>query len=130
MKEFTIEVPLRWGDMDPMDHMNNVTYFRLIEEARLRWFKELGCYRAPGSQAPILAHVSCDFVKALDWPGTAVVRQIVTKVGRSSVEHDITIERSDAPGTVYAKARSVIVWFDYSAGKSMPWPESVRARIA
>ena len=28
MKEFVIEVPLRWGDMDAMSHLNNLMYFR------------------------------------------------------------------------------------------------------
>ena len=39
MKEFVLEVPLRWGDMDAMAHLNNVMYFRLMEEARIQWFQ-------------------------------------------------------------------------------------------
>jgi acyl-CoA thioesterase FadM len=30
---------------------------------------------------------------------------------------------------VYATGRCVIVWYDYSAGKSAPLPDSVRAAI-
>jgi acyl-CoA thioesterase FadM len=29
----------------------------------------------------------------------------------------------------YATGRSVIVWYDYGTGKSMPWPEAVREAI-
>jgi len=27
MKEFVIDVPLRWADMDAMAHLNNTIYF-------------------------------------------------------------------------------------------------------
>lgn len=129
MRDYRIEVPLRWGDMDAMAHLNNVVYFRLLEEARVRWFQDLGFPTHPEGEAPILAHVSCDFVRAMTYPGTAVVQQIVTRVGRSSVEMSLTIERSDQPGVPYATGRSVIVWYDYRAGRSAPWPEPVRLRL-
>jgi len=130
MKEFAIEVPLRWADMDAMAHLNNTIYFRLMEEARIRWFHEIGFSTLPTSQAPILAHVSCDFLRAMTYPGVARVTQTITKVGRSSVEMALAIERTDEPGTQYATGRSVIVWFDYVSNKAQPWPEAVRAVIA
>ena len=130
MKEFVCCIPLRWGDMDAMAHLNNVMYFRLMEEARIQWFAQFGFATLAVGEAPILAHAACDFVKAMTYPGTAVVRQIVTRVGRSSVEMSLTIERDDEPGVVYATGRTVIVWYDYAAGRSMPWPEAVRAAIS
>lgn len=130
MKQFAIEVPLRWGDMDAMQHLNNVQYFRLMEEARIQWFARLGFNTLPQGEAPILAHAACDFVKAMTYPAVAVVRQEVTRVGRSSVELTLTIERLDEPGVAYATGRTVIVWYDYTAGRSMPWPEAVRAAIS
>ena len=129
MKEFVVDIPLRWGDMDAMSHLNNVIYFRLMEEARIRWFQQFGFSTLPTGEAPILAHVSCDFVRAMTYPGTAIVRQIVTRVGRSSVEMSLSIEKDGEPGVTYATGRSVIVWYDYGTGKSMPWPEAVREAI-
>ncbi|HEU0204121.1 MAG TPA: thioesterase family protein [Burkholderiaceae bacterium] len=130
MNLFRIEVPLRWGDMDAMGHVNNVVYFRLMEEARIQWFETLGFATMPVEQAPILAHVSCDFVKPLNYPGTAVVTQKVERLGNASAEISIRIERTDEPGVVYARGRSVVVWYDYSANKSIPWPDSVREALA
>ena len=129
MKEFVVNIPLRWGDMDAMSHLNNVMYFRLMEEARIQWFQEFGFPTLPTAEAPILAHVSCDFVRAMTYPGTAVVRQIVTRVGRSSVEMSLSIEKAGEPGVTYATGRSVIVWYDYSEGRSKPWPEAIRETI-
>ena len=130
MKEFVFEMPLRWGDMDAMSHLNNVMYFRLMEEARIQWFAQFGFSTMPTGEAPILAHAACDFVKAMTYPAVAVVKQIVTRLGRSSVEMSLVIERKDEPGVAYATGRTVIVWYDYTLGKSVPWPESVRAAIS
>jgi acyl-CoA thioester hydrolase len=130
VKEFRIEIPLRWGDMDAMGHLNNVMYFRLMEEARIQWFAKFGFSTMPTGEAPILAHVACDFVRAMTYPVVALVKQIVTRVGRSSVEMSLVIERTDEPGVVYAKGRSIIVWYDYTAGRSVPWPDSVRSAIS
>jgi acyl-CoA thioester hydrolase len=66
----------------------------------------------------------------MTYPGTARVRQDITQVGRASVKMSLAIERTDEPGVAYATGRSVIVWYDYVAGRSVPWPESVRARFA
>ena len=129
MKEFVTEVPLRWGDMDAMAHLNNVMYFRLMEEARIQWFQHFGFPTLPTSEAPILAHAACDFVRAMNYPGVALVRQTVTRVGRSSVEMKLAIEKKDEPGVIYATGRTVIVWYDYAAGKSKPWPEAIRVTI-
>ena len=117
MKTFRLEVPLRWGDMDAMAHINNVAYFRLMEQARIQWFEQFGFATLPNEGAPILAHCSCDFVRALNYPGIAVIEQTVTRVGRTSLD------------VIYATGRSVLVWYDYQAGKSVPWPENIRAAI-
>ena len=129
MKEFVCDVPLRWGDMDAMAHLNNVMYFRLMEEARIQWFLQFGFATLPTGEAPILAHAACDFVRAMSYPGIALVRQTVTRVGRSSVEMNLVLEKKDEPGVIYATGRTVIVWYDYAAGKSKPWPEAIRVTI-
>src|SRR5690606_26689659 len=36
-------IPMRWGDMDAMGHMNNTVYFRYMEIARLEWLMAIGC---------------------------------------------------------------------------------------
>ena len=41
----------------------------------------------------------------------------------------LAIEKKDEPGVTYATGRTVIVWYDYSEGKSKPWPEAIREAI-
>lgn len=130
MKIFSCEIPLRWGDMDAMGHLNNVVYFRLFEEARVQWFCQFGWPTEPSHTAAILAHISCDFAKPMVYPATALVRQEVVRLGRSSVELELSIERVGEPGVVVAKGRSVIVWYDYQANQSVPWPAAIREALS
>ncbi len=65
----------------------------------------------------------------MTYPGVALVRQTVTRIGRSSVEMSLEIEKKGEPGVTYATGRSVLVWYDYEAGKSLPWPDRVRQAI-
>ena len=34
--ERVVDIHLRWGDSDSFDHVNNVEFFRILEEARVR----------------------------------------------------------------------------------------------
>lgn len=36
------QVPIRWGDMDVYEHVNNTIYFRYAEQARIEWMENLG----------------------------------------------------------------------------------------
>ena len=38
----TSRMPVRWGDMDAVGHLNNTLYFRLMEQARIQWLDRLG----------------------------------------------------------------------------------------
>ena len=35
------EIPVAWGEMDALQHVNNVTYFRYFETARIDYFKHI-----------------------------------------------------------------------------------------
>jgi hypothetical protein len=39
---FDMDVPMRWADADPLNHLNNANYFRYMEEGRIRMFYEGG----------------------------------------------------------------------------------------
>jgi acyl-CoA thioester hydrolase len=35
-------MPIRWGDMDAMGHVNNTLYFRYLETVRIEWMRSVG----------------------------------------------------------------------------------------
>ncbi len=117
---FRCAIPIRWGDQDAQNHVNNAVYFRYFEEARVQLFHLAGI-SLPSSRVGVLAHASCDFLKPLTYPATAVVTQVLARIGRSSMDMDTLIEREDEPGVAYAKGKYVIVGVDSRTGKSAPW---------
>ncbi len=36
-----IETPVAWGEMDSLQHVNNIIYFRYFESARMAYFNRL-----------------------------------------------------------------------------------------
>ena len=72
---------------------------------------------------------SCNFLKQLEYPGDIVARHYVAEPGRSSFETYMTLERSDAPGLLYAEGGARTVWVDFPKQKSAPLPEWLRVLI-
>ena len=124
---YEMDIPIRWGDMDAMGHVNNTVYFRYMEQARISWMGELG-YQG-GSEGMLVVNAHCTFVRQLEYPGTVRVRHYVGSLGNSSFELYDEMVRTDDPETVYAYGGAKGVWCDYAAKKSKPLPDSVRAAI-
>ena len=122
-------MPLRWGDMDAMGHINNTLYFRYMEVCRLDWIFKQGVSTDLRGEGPVVINAFCNFLRQLEFPGDIVVKMFVANPGRSSFETYHTIERSDEPGVVYAEGGARTVWTDYAARKSAPLPEWFRSRL-
>jgi acyl-CoA thioester hydrolase len=124
-----VVVPIRWGDMDAMAHVNNTIYFRYCEIARLDWMFKVGAGVDPAGQGPIVINAFCNFLRQLEFPGDVRVTVYVAKPGRTSFESYHTLERTDEPGVVYAEGGARIVWTDYPAKKSAPMPAWFRTLL-
>ncbi|WP_026640397.1 MULTISPECIES: acyl-CoA thioesterase [Bordetella] len=122
------DVPMRWGDADAFNHMNNTVYFRMMEEARIQMLRGGDWEPAPG-HGFILAHASCDFLKPFTYPSTVRVTHRVTRIGRSSLETEVVLEKADDDGGPYARGRTVLVWMDYEANRSQPWSPGVLEQL-
>jgi acyl-CoA thioester hydrolase len=123
-------IPIRWGDMDAMGHVNNTIYFRYFEIARLDWIYKVGAAASPGAaEGPVIVNAFCNFLRQLEYPGDVRVRHYVANPGRSSFDTYLTIERTDEPGVVYAEGGAKTVWTDYAAKKSAPLPGWFRALV-
>jgi acyl-CoA thioester hydrolase len=125
----TLTLPLRWGDMDAMGHINNTLYFRYMEMCRLDWIFQLGVSTRPDGEGPVIVNAFCNFLRQLTFPGDVQVSMYVANAGRSSVDTYHTIERTDEPGLVWAEGGARMVWTDYAARKSAPMPDWFRAHL-
>jgi acyl-CoA thioester hydrolase len=127
-KKLTFEmiIPIRWGDMDAMGHVNNTIYFRFFETVRLAWLHKVCGSLDVHGEGVLIANAFCNFIKQLEYPGDVVARHYVAKPGRTSFDTFITLERSDAPGVIYASGGATAVWVDFKQQKSKPLPDWLR----
>ena len=126
----TTTVPMRWGDMDAMGHMNNAVYFRIMESARIECFTGLGFGPNPQGEGIVIVNAFCNFLRQLTYPCDIVVHSYVSNLGRSSFDNWALLERADQPGVLHASGGATVCWVDFPAQKSAPLPERLRALIA
>lgn len=123
-------LPVRWGDMDSMGHVNNARYFTYCESARMSYFAAIRMFdhRESELQGPALASATLNFRRQVRYPAELEVTTRVTEIGRSSfkMEYELFLRGTDdrvADGT------GIIVWVDYGTGKSTPLPEGLKGAI-
>jgi acyl-CoA thioester hydrolase len=127
-----MRMPIRWGDMDMMGHVNNTVYFRYIESARIAWLEETGGAPNPTTEGPVIVNAHCSFIKQLKYPGDIEVSTYVGPPGRSSFEvsHEIRLVGPDGqPGAIHAEGGAKVVWVNFPAEKSVPLPDELRALL-
>ena len=122
-------IPVRWGDMDVMGHVNNTVYFRYAEQSRIEWLESLGFSLDAGKeQAAVIVNASCTFLLPITYPATVEVRLYAGKPGRSSVPTYYEM-RCVGQDVLYAEGASKLVWFNAVSGKSIPLPDNIRRQI-
>ncbi|WP_372656549.1 acyl-CoA thioesterase [Hydrogenophaga sp.] len=126
---FSMTLPIRWGDMDAMGHVNNTLYFRFLEIVRIEWMRSIGCEPDPRGEGPVIVNAFCNFYKQLEYPGEVLATMYVSDPGKSSFESWCTLSRTDDPDTVYAAGGATTVWVNFPLQKSAPMPEHMRAHL-
>jgi acyl-CoA thioester hydrolase len=123
-------ISVRWGDMDVMGHVNNAKYFTYCESARMSYFRAVGMdeHREGGRFGPALAAAQLNFRQQVRYPAELAVATRVSEIGRSSFRMEYQIVPQDG-GEPVADGFGVIVWVDYTSGRSTLLPEGLRAAI-
>lgn len=117
-----IEIPVRFSDVDGMQHVNNVVYLTYTEEARTRWAIEDLDSESLADITFILAHAEIDFLAAANLGDTVRVEMWVPRIGTKS--WDFAYRLTDATGKrLFAVARTTQVAYDYENEKTIPLSE-------
>ncbi|MEZ5660687.1 MAG: thioesterase family protein [Burkholderiaceae bacterium] len=127
---FELEIPIRWGDMDAMGHVNNTEFFRYMEQARISWFDAMGVPAAGDDDGPVIINAFCSFLEELRYPGSVRLTLSIGEMGRSSLQTYCDISRVDDPGTIVASGGAKIVWIHVPSRRSIPIPQDLRKRMA
>jgi acyl-CoA thioester hydrolase len=125
-----LRIPVLWGDMDPLGHVNNTRFFRWFESSRVAYLDQslIRMGRLPQGVGPILAAIDCNYRRQVVYPDTIDVGARITRLGNSSLtmQHHLV---SHAHGRMAAEGESVVVMFDYQSQRPVRISAEIRAAI-
>jgi acyl-CoA thioester hydrolase len=116
----------RFSDLDAMGHVNNAVFSEYIEQARLAWFGQFAADESMPLNDVILARTEIDFRSQVGFGETVAVGVRPSRVGTKSFEFEFELRVGDR---LVAEAKSVLVGYDYSTGRSVEIPERWRRRL-
>ena len=126
-----VAFPIAWGEMDAQQHVNNVVYFRYIENARIAYYDRIGAWQLAEETGigTVLASTQCRYRIPLTYPDTVSVGAKVTKVeaDRFTMEYRVVSHRL---GMLAAEGKGVLVTYDFRENRKTPLPDVLRRNIA
>ena len=132
---FTHQLEVRFRDCDAMGHVNNAVYLTYLEQARFAHWRANGLARhtldsaaaeggGPAIPGVIVARVEIDYRRPAKHGDVLRVHLGVAAIGRTSFTYEYEIV--DAADALIAAARTVIVRFDYAAGRPVPVSDEMK----
>jgi len=129
LEEFpvVVEIPVAWGEMDSLGHVNNAVYFKYFETARIAYFDKLEflVLMETSGVGPILASTKCRFKRPLKYPDTILVgvRGDDIKEDRFTTHYRVVSKDQDA---IVAEGEGLIVTYDYTKNQKANIPGIIR----
>jgi acyl-CoA thioester hydrolase len=136
---FTHHLEVRFRDCDALGHVNNAVYLTYLEETRFAFWRASGLGRQAPDPAPpdgdpaaaalgvIVARIEIDYRRPAKHGDKLRIHIGVTAIGRTSFTCEYEIV--DAADTLIANARSVIVRYDYAAGRPVALSEEIKQAL-
>ncbi len=123
----------RWADDDVYGHMNNATYFELIDTAvNAHLLESTGVDIRTLPAIGVVAEVSCRYFREIGFPHPVDIGLVVERIGTSSVVYRIGLFQGDGDEAA-AEGRFVHVYVDNTGGPGTrpvrPLPDAVRAAV-
>lgn len=123
--EYTVDVPVRYRDLDTLNHVNNAVYGTYIEEARAAYAHDVLGFDFEEYNF-VLAHLELSFERPVTLGETVTVAIETTRLGKTSatMTYDLRVEDETV-----ATAETTIVFVDDEEMRPSPIPEAIRSRI-
>ena len=129
IKQFSIDLDVRFRDLDAMGHVNNAVYFTYFEEGRKSFFKKILNVTEPSGFNFVIAKIQCDFLSAITMENRVALQMWVGKIGIKSFDLKYKLFDPENDAKIYAVGESIQVCYDYSQNKSMAVSEEFKQTL-
>jgi acyl-CoA thioester hydrolase len=125
-----VEYQVEWGDMDALKHVNNITYFRYFENARIAYFERIRFWEFMEQTGigPILASTQCKFRIPLTYPDTVSIGARISDIGPDgfTMKHGVASHRLSK---IAAEGEGLLITYDYRNLRKVPVPAELKRSI-
>lgn len=127
IKRFRVPIFRRFNDLDPLRHINNVTYLDYMQDARVGFLRSTS--EPFNLDLPqVVARNEIDYKRPIGYgPEPIHVEIVVIEVKRASyvLRYDVFDEHEN----LCAVGKSVMVFVDRETGRPTPIPDRIRALL-
>ncbi len=127
----SISFPVRFMDIDALNHVNNARYLNYLEEARINYSKDvLNTYHSIEDLKVVVARVEIDYLSPIEFGSNVKVYTRIAKVGNKSFSFECII-CGVRNGKELPAAHSIVtlVSFNPETGKSIEINPTIKAAI-
>jgi len=119
---FTFRCQVRWDDMDAFGHVNNVTFFAYMQEARtgMLFAGEAAEHIPDLIKGVVVARHEIDYRRPLEWRPEPIEIDVWTsevKAASFTLKYEIRDQLAKPEAVMLAEASTVLVPFDLRAGR-------------
>ena len=128
LKDYPIiyEQRVDWGDMDALGHVNNVVYYRYMENARIYFMDQLQLRRSDVNT--VIASNQCKYINSIIYPDQLKIGVRVEEMRNSALRMSYLLY-SETQQCVVAIGEAVQVMLDKETGVKALIPDEIRQKI-
>lgn len=122
-------IQTRYCESDALGHINSVSFFIYIEEARVKFLTDSNIVNDVNEEWPfILASSKCDYKKQVYINEKLKVRTVVSHIGNTSFSLKHLIYRDDSE-ELLAVGESIIVYYDFNKESNIPIKNKLQNKL-
>lgn len=127
----SVTIPVRFMDIDALQHVNNARYLNFLEEARIAYSQELlGIFNSIKELNVLVARVEIDYFRPILYGQQMKIYTRIAKMGSKSFVFDCAVTANDGNQEfIAAQANQIMVMFDVKEQKSISITNELREQI-
>ena len=124
---WSFDVPPRFGDLDPLRHLNNAALARFYEDGRVRFVDAIGARAAlePG-HGFVVVEVAIQYLAEGRYPDVVTVSSGLLRLGRSSISLGHALFQI---GACIGTSETTLVHVHRKEGGPRPLPDALRIAL-
>ncbi|MDN3379941.1 MULTISPECIES: thioesterase family protein [unclassified Pseudoalteromonas] len=124
------KINVAWGEMDALQHVNNVVYFRYFETARIDFFNQINLLEDLQTTGigPVISENNARYKRPVTFPDTVLVGVTISDIqaDRFMMHYNVFSQQQNALTTI---GSSQVVMFNFKTGKKANLSEPLLAAL-